>query len=177
MQETSSPWLLNVHAQTSSRAEPVEIWKARSFIRDHLADEISLRMVADTVHLSPNYFSEQFKRFTGINFVEYIARLRIEKARELLRESDLRVTEIAFAVGFQSLSQFNRVFRRFSGKSPTKFRATECSASKLNFLPGANRQKSGKTLAEEMRSRPSAISDTLRRDEGHAGHDTAPRCP
>lgn len=100
----------------------MEIWRARSFIRDHFDDKLSLARVAESVHLSANYFSEQFKRFTGINFVDYIARLRIEKARELLGEADLRVTEIAFAVGFQSLSQFNRVFRKVSGQSPTGFR-------------------------------------------------------
>ena len=126
------------------RAEPVEIWKARSFIRDHFADEISLGMVADTVHLSANYFSEQFKKFTGINFVDYIARLRIEKARELLGEADLRVTEIAFAVGFQSLSQFNRVFRKVSGQSPTGFRQALAHAD--------HRSGRGRRLSVKMRS-------------------------
>jgi transcriptional regulator GlxA family with amidase domain len=55
--------------------------------------------------------------------VKYVAQTRFQKAAALLVEADLRVSEIAFATGFQSLSQFNRVFKKFSGKSPTEFRA------------------------------------------------------
>jgi transcriptional regulator GlxA family with amidase domain len=55
--------------------------------------------------------------------VSYVARTRFEKAAALLREGNLRVSEIAFATGFQSLSQFNRVFKKSSGKSPTEYRA------------------------------------------------------
>ena len=66
---------------------------------------------------------EKFKEATGTNFVKYVARTRFEKAQALLRNADLRISEIAFACGFQSLSQFNRVFKKLSGKSPTQFRA------------------------------------------------------
>ena len=118
------------HARPEQRAEPVEIWKARSFIDQHSADELSLTKVAKAVGISPNHFSEKFKEVTGINFVNYVARIRFEKACELLRNGNLRISEIAFAVGFQSLSQFNRVFRTFSGKSPTRFRAALLKRSK-----------------------------------------------
>jgi AraC-like DNA-binding protein len=73
--------------------------------------------------MSANHLSEKFKQVTGVNFVDYIARIRFEKACELLLNSNLRISEIAFTVGFQSLSQFNRVFKRSSGKSPTELRA------------------------------------------------------
>ena len=105
------------------RAEPVEIWKARKFIEAHSGEELSLHKVAKAVNISANHLSEKFKQVTGINFVEYVARTRFEHACDLLRNPNLRVSEIAFAVGFQSLSQFNRVFKRLSGKSPTEFRA------------------------------------------------------
>ena len=105
------------------RAEPVEIWKARNFIRDHSHEKISLYEVAKTVNMSANYLSEKFKKITGINFVDYVAHTRIEKASALLHNVNLRVSEIAFAVGFQSLSQFNRVFKKLTGRSPTEFRA------------------------------------------------------
>jgi AraC-like DNA-binding protein len=103
-------------------AEPVEIWKARNFIHEHSDEELSLTQVAKTVSISPNHLSEKFKQVTGVNFVKYVARTRYEKARALLHDFDLRVSEIAFAAGFQSLSQFNRVFKKFSGKSPTAYR-------------------------------------------------------
>jgi AraC-like DNA-binding protein len=106
-----------------SRAEPVEIWKARNFIRENSAEELSLTQVAKAVNISANYFSEKFKEVTGVNFVDYVARTRFEKARNLLQDVDLRVSEIAFAAGFQSLSQFNRVFKKLSGMSPTDYRA------------------------------------------------------
>ena len=104
-------------------AEPVRIWKARNYIDQHWAEELSLGKVARAANTSTNYFSEKFKEATGMNFVKYVARTRFEKAEALLRDADLRVSEIAFAVGFQSLSQFNRIFKKFAGKSPTEYRA------------------------------------------------------
>ena len=111
-------------ARIGDRAEPAEIWKARRLIRDQLDSEISLTKIAISVNMSANYLSEKFKKVTGVNFVDYVGEMRIAKARDLLRNSNLRVSEIAFAVGFQSLSQFNRIFKKFTRKSPTQFRGT-----------------------------------------------------
>ena len=110
-------------AHDGHRAEPVEIWKARKFIKEHSAEELSLTKVAKAANISRNHLSEKFKQVTGINFVEYVARTRFEKACSLLQDGDLRISEIAFAVAFQSLSRFNRVFRKLSGQSPTEFRS------------------------------------------------------
>src|SRR6266481_6234235 len=106
------------------RAEPVAIWKARKFIEEHSTEELSLTQVAKVVNMNANYLSENFKQVTGTNFVEYVAHARFKNACDLLRKPRLRISEIAFAVGFQSLSQFNRVFKQFSGKSPTQYRAS-----------------------------------------------------
>ena len=114
------------------RAEPVEIWKARRFVEEHSGEELSLSKVAKAVYMSANHLSEKFKQVTGVNFVDYIARIRFEKARELLLKSNLRISEIAFTVGFQSLSQFNRVFKKLSGKSPTQFRAARSKRIKVH---------------------------------------------
>jgi AraC-like DNA-binding protein len=105
------------------RAEPVAIWKARKYIEEHSGEELSLTKVASVVNMNANYLSENFKQVTGVNFVAYVARTRFANACDLMRNSNLRITDVAFAAGFQSLSQFNRVFRRLSGKSPTQFRA------------------------------------------------------
>jgi AraC-like DNA-binding protein len=138
MKTTPSPQLSNVGSREGNRAEPAEIWKARNFIREHSDEELSLTQVAKAVNISPNYLSEKFKQVTGINFVDYVARSRFEKARGLLHDPNLRVSEIAFAVGFQSLSQFNRVFKKFSGKSPTEYRAgarqTELAPTSANCM-------------------------------------------
>jgi AraC-like DNA-binding protein len=122
MQTTRLPQSKTVGSREGNRAEPIDIWKARNLIHNHSDEELSLTRVATAVKISGNHLSEKFKRVTGVNFVEYIARTRFEKALGLLHDRNLRVSEIAFAVGFQSLSQFNRVFRRFSGKSPTEYR-------------------------------------------------------
>ena len=107
----------------SNGVESVRIWKACNFIQEHSGEELSLPQVARAANTSANYFSEKFKEATGTNFVKYVARTRFEKAAALLREADLRVSEIAFAAGFQSLSQFNRTFKKLAGKSPTDYRA------------------------------------------------------
>jgi AraC-like DNA-binding protein len=110
-------------ARGQKQAEPVKIWKARKFIDENYSEKISLTRVAHALKMSPTHLSEKFKEVNGINFVEYVARRRFEKARDLLHDVDLRISEIGFAVGFQSLSQFNRVFKKCSGKSPTEYRA------------------------------------------------------
>jgi AraC-like DNA-binding protein len=112
-------------------AEPVEIWKARRFIHEHSDEKLSLTKVSKSVNISANHFSETFKEVTGVNFVDYIARTRTEKARELLQNSNLRISEIAFAVGFQSLSQFNRVFKKLTGKSPSAYRAAHAKRTNV----------------------------------------------
>jgi AraC-like DNA-binding protein len=112
-------------ARDRDRAEPVQIWKARKFIEEHSGEELSLNKIAKAVNISANHLSERFKQVTGVNFVEYVARARFEKACDLLRNSNRRISEIGFAVGFQSLSQFNRVFKKLARKSPTQYRAAK----------------------------------------------------
>jgi AraC-like DNA-binding protein len=119
------------NATSGNRAEPVAIWKARKYIDEHSREELSLTRVANAVNMNANYLSENFKQVTGIKFVDYVAHVRFKNACDLLRNSRLRISEIAFAVGFQSLSQFNRVFKKFSEKSPTQYREAESVASSV----------------------------------------------
>ena len=113
------PGIFNGH-----RAEPRDIWKARKFIEEHSNEHLSLTEVADAVGINATHLSEKFKQVTGTKFVDYVARTRFEQTIKLLENIDLRVSEIAFTAGFQSLSQFNRVFKKFSGTSPSEYRAT-----------------------------------------------------
>lgn len=107
-------------AQAAS--EPPMIARARAFIAERLDEELSLRQVAQAVHVSTTYFCKLFKAALGINFTDYVARLRIERVKRLLLNPNARVSETAYAAGFQSLSQFNRVFRRIVGESPSVYR-------------------------------------------------------
>ena len=98
------------------------IAKARAFIAEHYADELSLTAIARVVNMSTFYFCKTFKKATGMTFTDYIARVRVEKVKNLLLNPQTRVSEAAYAAGFQSLSQFNRTFRRISGESPSAYR-------------------------------------------------------
>lgn len=103
--------------------EPPMVTKAKAYIEEHQAEDLSLSQVARAVNASIFYFCKVFKRSTGINFTEYVSRVRIEKAKNLALNPNLRISEIAFAVGFQSLTHFNRVFKKITGMSPTAYRA------------------------------------------------------
>ena len=108
----------------AKQGEPSTVAKARLYIKAHQAEELSLPRVAQAVNVSASYFSSRFKKATGMAFVDYVTRVRIEKAKNLLQNPHLRISEIAFAVGFQSLSQFGRAFKRITRQSPSRFRAS-----------------------------------------------------
>ncbi len=98
------------------------IAKARAYMASHLGDEISLDDAAHAARMSAFYFCKSFHRVVGLTFTKYLARLRVESVKEALRNPNVRIGEAAYGAGFQSLSQFNRVFRRVTGESPTVFR-------------------------------------------------------
>jgi len=104
-------------------AEPPVITRAKEFIHEHQTENLRLGHVAKAVNTSTFYFCKMFKKVTGINFTDYLSRVRIEKSKNLLLNPNLRVSEIAFEVGFQSLTHFNRVFKKILGQSPTEYRA------------------------------------------------------
>lgn len=106
----------------SANAEPPVIAKAKQFIREHHTEDLSLGQVAAAVHTSIFYFCKLFRKVTGTTFTEFVSRTRIEKAKNLLLNPNLRISEIAYEVGFQSLTHFNRVFKKVVGESPTEYR-------------------------------------------------------
>jgi AraC-like DNA-binding protein len=103
-------------------AEPPVITRAKEFIQEHQTENLRLGHVAKACNTSTFYFCKMFKKVTGINFTDYLSRVRIEKSKNLLLNPNLRVSEIAFEVGFQSLTHFNRVFKKILGQSPTEYR-------------------------------------------------------
>lgn len=115
--------LSNQIAMRHENAEPPVITRAKAFIEQHQGEDLSLGQVARAVNTSTFYFCKIFKKATGLNFTEYVSRVRIEKAKNLLLNPNLRVSEIAYEVGFQSLTHFNRVFKRITGQSPTDYRS------------------------------------------------------
>jgi len=103
-------------------AESPTVAKARAYISDHLGEEITLGLVARAAAMSAFYFCKVFKKETGLTFTEYLARLRVETVNKMLLNPHKRISEAAYDAGFQSLSQFNRVFRHFVGETPSDYR-------------------------------------------------------
>ena len=112
----------NQIAVQTANSEPPVITKAKEFIREHHTEDLSLGQVAAAVHTSIFYFCKLFRKVTGTTFTEFVSRTRIEKAKNLLLNPNLRISEIAYEVGFQSLTHFNRVFKTVIGESPTEYR-------------------------------------------------------
>ena len=106
-----------------NNSEPPLVLKAREYIDKHKNEELSLADVAKTAGASVFHFCKVFHKATGLTFTDYVARIRLEDARTRLLNPNLRVSEIAYDVGFQSLTQFNRTFKRVFGQSPSEFRA------------------------------------------------------
>jgi AraC-like DNA-binding protein len=105
------------------QAEPLIVRKAREYITKNKTGSLSLTEVARASGASVFHFCKVFKKTTGLRYTDYVARVRLEDAKAELLNPDRRISEIAYDVGFRSLTQFNRVFKRIFGQSPTQFRA------------------------------------------------------
>jgi AraC-like DNA-binding protein/ligand-binding sensor protein len=105
-----------------ANAEPPVITRAKKYIEEHYTEDLSLGSVAKAMNTSLFYFCKLFSKAAGMPFTEFVSRTRVGKAKNLLLNQNLRVSEIAYEVGFQSLTHFNRVFRQIVGQSPTDYR-------------------------------------------------------
>ncbi|MEO0795628.1 MAG: PocR ligand-binding domain-containing protein [Verrucomicrobiota bacterium] len=112
----------NSIAVEESDTDPMLVANAKKYIQERYQEAMSLDEAAKAVNASTRHFCKVFKQATGITFTDYLARVRVEKAKNLLQNPNLRVSEIAFETGFESISQFNRSFKRISGLTPTEFR-------------------------------------------------------
>ncbi len=112
--------------QMNARPEPQElrnpVEKALAYIQAHYLEAVTLQQVADHVHVSKNYFSILFKKIMGQNFIDYLIDLRIQKAQEMLAQSELRVYEVAEQAGFNDVKYFSKLFKKMTGLSPIDYR-------------------------------------------------------
>jgi YesN/AraC family two-component response regulator len=100
------------------------ICRALAFMREHFAEDITLDDVARAAALSKFHFCRLFHHETGVLFHEFLHQIRVTRAKELLADRHWTVSEVAYTVGFNDLSHFDRTFRRIVGRSPTEYRTS-----------------------------------------------------
>ena len=105
-------------------AEAAHLRRAKDLVDREYAKPLDVAALAQVAHASPAHFSRRFKRAYGETPYQYVLTRRVERAQELLRNTDATVTDICLEVGFQSLGSFSSAFHRVAGMSPTAYRAT-----------------------------------------------------
>jgi two-component system response regulator YesN len=112
--------MFSVIPEDSKGAHVIQL--ALSYIQENFRKELSLKEVADHVYMSKNYFSEQFKHFTGLNFIDFVISLRIHHAKQLLGDTALRIQDVGTKSGFQSPKYFLKLFKREVACTPAEYR-------------------------------------------------------
>ncbi len=107
----------------SRGAESASVGRVIAYINEHYAEPVSLNVAADVACMNPYYFSALFKKRTGVNFKDYLARVRVEAGRKLLLTTGMTGGEIAEAVGLGDARRFSELFRRHFGRNPAEYRA------------------------------------------------------
>ncbi len=114
------------HIGKTSDARPDRRTRLRrvfQYLEKNYSRKITLSTVSSIAMMSENYFCRIFKSTTGLSFIQYLSRLRIDRAKELLRNSSIGIADISFEVGFSNYNYFDRIFRRQTNLSPTRYRS------------------------------------------------------
>ncbi len=114
--------IMNHRFSTHQEETHNSIAQVVNYIHNHIDADLSLVRMADLVHYNPAYLSRLFKESMDINLYDYILRIRMNKAIELLLKSNDKVQDIAQAVGYDSSPSFTRAFRKYTGKTPSEYR-------------------------------------------------------
>ncbi|RKP52990.1 response regulator [Cohnella endophytica] len=107
-------------SRESGNAKPVE--QAKSWIKEQLDQELTIKRIADHVYMNPTYFSEVFKLQTGETVLDYVTRQRMALAKELLGDPRLKLQEVSGKVGYQDVKYFGKLFKQWTGQTPSKYR-------------------------------------------------------
>ncbi|WP_238651483.1 response regulator [Paenibacillus piscarius] len=109
--------------QSSNNVSSATVSKIRQYIRSRLSEEITRDELAAYVYLNPAYLSRLFKKETGLSISDVIIQERLQKAKQLLEGTELKITDIAEQVGYTSLGSFSNLFKRITGTTPQQYRA------------------------------------------------------
>ena len=109
--------------QNNVKKTPAWVQELKEIIQDHLDTHLSLNNISKTLDINPSYLSREFsKHFDHLSFGEYIRKMRIEKAVDLMENTNYSLTEIAYLTGFSDQSHFTRIFKKHTGTNPSSFK-------------------------------------------------------
>ena len=109
-------------AEEPEKQEERTITGLTRYLQEHLAEEISLSVLAEEFHLNPQYISQLFKSEIGVNFLAYLTNIRMEKAKKLLLTTSLSIAEVAEQSGYGDYRVFTKVFKKSEGVTPSQYR-------------------------------------------------------
>lgn len=115
-----TPFLMELLSRSDAHIKR-NIEQAMIYLHNHYMRDISLDNCAEHIGINPYYLSKSFKQITGKNFIDYLTELRLEKAKELLRDTELKINDVAEQVGYQH-TYFNRIFKKTEGMTPSQYR-------------------------------------------------------
>lgn len=107
---------------SQDKSEGAIVNHVKAYVETHYGEELSLNILADQVYVHPTYLSILFKKKTGSNFKDYVTRVRIEKAKEMLKDLSLRIVDISGKVGYESSKHFSKIFKELTGMTPKDYR-------------------------------------------------------
>ncbi|MFC5470260.1 helix-turn-helix domain-containing protein [Cohnella suwonensis] len=119
-----------VRSRESGNAKPVE--QAKAWIKVYLDQEITIKKIADQVFMNPTYFSEVFKLQTGETVLDYLTRQRMDRAKALLEDPRPKLQEVSVKVGYQDVKYFSKLFKQWTGQTPSKYRERVHGGGDLN---------------------------------------------
>lgn len=113
-------WENSIKSKSPKLRELINI--SVNFIHNNFERDISLGDIAKFVFLSPSYFTRAFKEETGLSPISFLLKTRIERAKELLADTGLKISDIALNVGFSNQQRFNEMFKKYTGMTPLQYR-------------------------------------------------------
>ncbi|MCG7380164.1 AraC family transcriptional regulator [Paenibacillus sp. ACRSA] len=114
------PYMQEIELRSQEPLKQV-VERTMQYIDDNYSNDISLEACADLEQMTPYALSKAFKQISGMNFIDYLTQVRMETAKKLLRETSMKINDVASAVGYQH-SYFNRIFKKQEGSTPSQYR-------------------------------------------------------
>ncbi|WP_052019731.1 helix-turn-helix transcriptional regulator [Paenibacillus sp. JCM 10914] len=113
--------VIKVDSEQGSGQRAIDL--AKQYMQENYHKELSLDQISSMVYLNSVYFSQLFKQRIGVGFKEYLIHLRIDRALQLLKETDMKIAEISNVIGYDDVRHFSQIFRKKYGVTPSEYRA------------------------------------------------------